>query len=325
LKEEKFHFEKREKLMNDFYDFFQKLTTHEPYNFQQKVADNLLDGKNVILQAPTGSGKTWASIAPFVFCWKQWKEGKQNPEDFPRKLIYSLPLRTLANSLYKEVKEKIETNLPDLEPKLNIKIQTGERPDDVLFEGDIIFTTIDQTLSNILGIPLSLPKKLANINAGAVLSSYLVFDEFHLLDPKRSLDTVVSLLKAMKSITPFCLMTATLSENFLTKTADYLDAEIINVKKEDYNRFDFVKNKAEKFITVSEKCLDIETIIENHNKQSIVICNTVERCKRIFLNLLEEKNKGRIYSELICIHSQFFHSDRKRKEKQILEYCMGLA
>ena len=175
-------------------------------------------------------------------------------------------------------------------------------------------------MSNILGIPLSLPRKLANINAGAVLSSYLIFDEFHLLDPKCSLDTVISLLKVMKSITPFCLMTATLSENFLTKTADYLDAKIVNVNKEDYNKFDFVTKNAEKFITVSEKCLDIKTIIENHNKQSIVICNTVERCKQVFLNLLEEKNKGRIHSELICIHSQFFQSDRKRKEKQILEY-----
>lgn len=304
--------------VNNYSRFFKEVTDFSPYPFQKKIFKEFWIGNNILLKAPTGAGKTWASIAPFVFCWKEWKEGKQESVDYPRKLIYSLPLRTLANSLYKEVSTRINNEFPEL--KISVKLQTGEFPDDIFFEGDIIFTTIDQTLSNILGIPLSLPRKLANINAGAVLSSYLVFDEFHLLDPKRSLDTVISLLKVMKSVTPFCLMTATLSENFLTKTVNYLDAEIINVKKEDYNKFDFVKNKAEKFITVSEKCLDIKTIIENHNKQSIVICNTVERCKQIFLNLLEEKNKGRIHSELICIHSQFFQSDRKIKEKQILEY-----
>ncbi len=32
-----------------------------PYPFQRRVADLLLSGQNVILQAPTGAGKTFAA------------------------------------------------------------------------------------------------------------------------------------------------------------------------------------------------------------------------------------------------------------------------
>lgn len=295
--------------------FFSHLTGFEPYKFQIEVSKRLLTNQSVILQAPTGSGKTWAAILPFVFFWKQWKEGRQNETDFPRKLIYSLPLRALANSLFNEIKTKIEKNCPDLD--LKITLQTGEHPEDVYFEGDIVFTTIDQTLSNILGIPLSLPKKLANINAGAVLSSYLIFDEFHLLDPKRSLETVITLLKMMEGITPFCLMTATLSDVFLYKTSYYLDAEIVKVEEEDYNKFAFVKNHAEKYITPIDRELNIEDVIENHQNKSIVICNTVDRCVDLFKQAVKKKKKGLIESELICVHSRFFHTDRKEKEERI--------
>ena len=135
--------------MNSYSTFFETVTGFKPYRFQEKLFDDYSKNGRILLKAPTGSGKTWASITPFIFCWKQWKEGKQNASDYPRKLIYSLPLRTLANSLYKEVSTRINNEFPEL--KISVKLQTGEFPDDIFFEGDIIFTTIDQTLSNILG------------------------------------------------------------------------------------------------------------------------------------------------------------------------------
>ncbi|HED07016.1 MAG TPA: CRISPR-associated helicase Cas3', partial [Ignavibacteria bacterium] len=302
---------------NNFLNFFTKLTDFAPYEFQLNTFSLFIDGKSNIIQAPTGSGKTWGALAPFIFCWKEWKDGRQNREDYPRKLIYSLPLRTLANSLFNEVLNKITEKFPELDIK--IKLQTGEFPNDLFFEGDIIFTTIDQTLSNVLGIPLSLPKKLANINAGAIISSYLVFDEFHLLDPKASLKTTIILLDALKKISPFCLMTATLSNNFLDKSSQLLNAKITKVNREDYNSFAFVKNITRRNININKETLTIEKIIREHKQKTIVICNTVDRCVNIFKELLVKKDNEEIKSELICIHSRFFQEDRKRKEKRILE------
>ncbi len=302
------------KITENYDKFFKKLTKFEPYAFQKEFADKFINSRSIILNAPTGSGKTLAAIAPFVYCWNEWKEEKQKVSDYPRKLIYSLPLRTLANSLYKDVEEMIRENL-----NLDIKVtlQTGENRSDPYFEGDIIFTTIDQTLSNVLSIPLSLSKGLSNINAGAVLSSYLVFDELHLLEPKKSLSTTLILLDSLKEIVPFCLMTATLSQDFMKKSAKLLDASLISVERNDYEAFSYIQNKAKKFVKTNKEILDAENILRFHKSKTIVICNTVAKCISLYKEL---KQKSRDPIKLICLHSQFFQKDRKNKEDAIIKY-----
>ena len=79
----------------NYKEYYFKLHWFEPYQYQEKVAEILLEGKkNVILSVPTGAGKTWASITPFLYA-KEYSE-----THFPKKMIYSLPLRTLACLLY---------------------------------------------------------------------------------------------------------------------------------------------------------------------------------------------------------------------------------
>lgn len=293
--------------------FFKNLTNFAPYNFQSEMFEKFKEEKNFIIQAPTGSGKTWGAIGPFIYCWKEWKEYKQQTEDYPRKLIYSLPLRTLANSLYDEVSNVIKQKFPEL--NINVKLQTGEYSEDEFFEGDIIFTTIDQTLSNVLGIPLSVPKKLANINGGAVFSSYLVFDEFHLLDPKSALKTSITLLELVSKVTPFCLMTATLSNIFLSRTSKKLNAEVIRTNTNDYQNFAFVKKNSKRILFVKEDLITANDILNSHKNKSIVICNTVDRCIDIYKELQKPCESRKI--KLICIHSRFFQKDRKEKEYEI--------
>lgn len=191
---------------------FHTLTTHHPYNFQTQTINRILNLQDTILRAPTGSGKTETAIAPFLFA-------KTLNLDFPQKLIYVVPLRTLANSLRQRV-ERLIANWQTLYPlsrSLVVTLQTGENPEDPRFEGDIIFCTIDQLLSSFLNIPYSVGRGSANVNAGAVFASYLVFDELHLLDPERSFSTVLKVLQQVKGISPFLLMTATLTDELASQ------------------------------------------------------------------------------------------------------------
>lgn len=198
--------------------FFQTLTTHQPYHFQAQAIAQILKRQNTILRAPTGSGKTETAIAPFLFA-------KSLNLDFPNKLIYVVPLRTLANSLRQRV-EMLVANWEKLYPpsrKLVVTLQTGENPEDARFEGDIVFCTIDQMLSSFLNIPYSVGRGSGNVNSGAIFASYLVFDELHLLDPDRSFTTVLKVLQQVKGIAPFLLMTATLTDELAIKIKEIIE------------------------------------------------------------------------------------------------------
>lgn len=289
-------------------EYFKSIIKSEPYQYQLKVAETLLSGKNVILSVPTGAGKTWASIIPFLFAQQS------QLTNFPSKMIYSLPLRALANSIYEDVKEICPAS-----------IQTGEYGEDPYFENDIIFSTIDQTLSNFLCFPLTLSPRQANINAGALIGSYLVFDEFHLLDEGLSMATTIGTLRILGNLCRCCIMTATLSENFMKDLKGSLtNYEIITIDdfEDDKSKINsLLPAKDKKIIRIQNNILDYENIIENHIDKTIVICNRVENAQKIYFDLIEEqKNTDNLIfkkTEIICLHSRFFDKDRKNKEGKL--------
>ena len=306
--------------MKDFIRFYKELLGFEPYDFQVKVAELLSQGKNVILCVPTGAGKTWASVMPFLYAWKQ------QLEDFPLKLIYSLPQRTLTNSIYTDIDKLLKSDqvrkvfgTADL-----ASIQTGEYCDDPYFEKPMVFSTIDQTLSSFLSFPLSLSERQANLNAGVLVGSYLVFDEFHLLDPKLSMATALGTIRLLKGMCRVCIMTATLTDEYIRFLKQELDDfEVVSIQ-------DFPEDKAriksllpapgkdrKKSVFVSEEVMNAEDILARHRNKTIVICNRVETAQKIFLDILKKKPEE---TEVICLHSRFFDSDRKKKEQLVKAY-----
>jgi CRISPR-associated endonuclease/helicase Cas3 len=300
--------------------FYQKLLGYQSYNYQLKVAELLLSGKNVILAVPTGAGKTWASIIPFLYARQS---GNIN---FPQKMIYSLPLRTLTNSIYYDVSEVLqkETEFEGL-----TSIHTGEYKNDEHFENDIIFSTIDQTLSSFLCFPLSLSKRQANINAGALVGSYLVFDEFHLLDPKLSMATTLGTLRTLGNLSRFCIMTATLSEKYINELKTAVNAEVVAIEDfpEDIAKINSLKipegKDVKKTVTIADGTINAGTILKYHFKKTIVICNRVEKAQKIYNDIVAsdltgfENLSGLDKSNVICLHSRFFDEDRKKKEEDL--------
>ena len=299
--------------MKEYISFFKNSTSLLTYDYQIKVAELLLSGKNVILSVPTGAGKTWASVIPFLYA-------KQNRlTNFPQKMIYSLPLRTLANSIYSDV-DKIISNNPNFTGLTSI--HTGEYKNDEHFENDIIFSTIDQTLSNFLCFPLSLSKRQANINAGSLIGSYLVFDEFHLLDPKLSMGTTLGMLRTLGNLCRFCIMTATLSEKYIAELKEAVNAEVVSINDfpEDLERINSLKipegKECKKTIKTISGTINANNILKVHKRKTIIICNRVEKAQKLYNDLLQDL-KGFNETNIICLHSRFFDEDRKRKEEEL--------
>ncbi len=303
-------------MKNKINSYYNKILEFPPYEYQAEVAELLLSGKNIILSVPTGAGKTWASIIPFLIA-------KQDESiNFPQKLIYSLPLRTLTNSIHQDITKTLEKfqEFNDLASK-----QTGEYSNDKYFEKDIVFSTIDQTLSNFLSFPLTLSKQQANINAGAVIGSYLVFDEFHLLDPNLSMATTLGTLRMLLNLTRFCIMTATMSDefiNFIQNESGLENIEIVTLNNfpNDIPKIKSLiapKNVTKKEIIISKDTINAENIIKLHKNKTIVICNRVETAQSLFVEIEKIKNPG---TKLFCIHGRFFDKDRKEKEEKVKEY-----
>src|SRR5580704_7548766 len=92
-----------------------------------------------------------------------------------------------------------------------------------------VFTTIDQLLSSYVFLPVSLPDRVGNINAGALIGSLVVLDEIHLLDSSIALGTVIEMLDRLRGVCQFVLMTATTSDKAISWLANRLGAAAVNV------------------------------------------------------------------------------------------------
>ncbi len=303
-----------------FTGFFSELTGLDPYPYQLVVADKLIGRNSVFLRAPTGSGKTMAALLPFLWSKKQ-------EQQFADRLIYVIPLRTLATTLYSETVETckksfVVRNLPEERTyeknELIITIQTGEQKDDPFFQGDIIFTTIDQCLSSYFNMPVSLPARLGNINAGALIASFIVFDEFHLLESDKSMGTAIEMLDRLKGLSQFLIMTATLSQKTINLLQSILGGQIVNLSKKDIQQLPSHREKQRTYKWM-QRPLTVDDILNQHDgKRTIVIVNTVNRAQSIFSQLkLMTKNK-RI--KIILLHSRFYPEHRKKNEILVTEY-----
>lgn len=291
-----------------------------PRNFQRETIAKILNQQNVLLRAPTGSGKTETAIAPFLFA------KVLGIQDFPNKLIYIVPLRTLATSLRDRTKNYVtawEKIYPSKRP-LVVTLQTGENPEDPRFEGDIVFCTIDQLLSSFLSIPYSVGRGSANVNAGVVFASYLVFDELHLLDPDRSFATTLKLLEQVQGISPYLLMTATLTHELAQQIQQEVTPRkghpedvlhLVNVEGDDLAK---IEGSRTRLFSPSLEPLSAEVILQDiqkcDRKRVIVICNIVAKSQGLFQDLQDLAPPN---VEVTLLHSRFLPEDRKVKEASL--------
>lgn len=288
------------------------------YPFQERVDALMRSGRSLILQAPTGCGKTRAALFPFLDGWRNTASA------FPRQCLYAVPMRVLANQFAFEYKQTVDryTVSHGLSELGTVAVQTGARPEDARFESDLIFTTIDQLLSSFLTIPYSLSNRQANLNAGAVIGGYLVFDEFHLFPVDENGDgalaTTLHMLKLLKGVTPFLLMTATFSKTMIDRLCVALDAEAVTLTQQEIDAIPSQHGKQRRY-RYSGQPLTAEAVADDliaHQRQRVIaICNTVERAQALALALQRDPRLAGVRIELL--HSRFYASDRTTKEATI--------
>src|SRR6266446_1136718 len=296
-------------------EFCQMFGVQKAYDFQVEVAQHLLfERKSVILQAPTGSGKTWTALFPFLYACQTYQV-------FPRKCLYAVPLRVLTEQ-FKDVAERIVAPWPN-DTKPSIRLQTGERQDDPMFEGDLIFTTIDQVLSSALSIPYSLSSRQANMNAGAVFSSFLVCDELHLFpideqNARGALATLIELLRTLGDAFPFLLMTATLSSQMLRLLERELKIAQVKVSEAELSQIES-QQKTRRYHVVPNP-LSAQAVLAKHRIRSIAICNQVERAIDLYDTLCREIEADPLHrgkTQVQLLHSRFIRQHREQKETAI--------
>lgn len=289
------------------------------YHFQAEVDRLIRAGRSVIIQAPTGAGKTRAALFPFLDAWRD-----SNAANLPRQCMYAVPLRTLANQFQSEYAETVQryTTSHGLREVGGVSIQTGSRPEDRKFEHDLIFLTIDQLLSSFLTIPYSLGNRQANLNAGAIIGSYLVFDEFHLFPVDESgngaLATTLHMLKMLKGITPFVLMTATFSTRMLEKLCVELDAEAVTLTPDEVAAIPSQQGKQRLYRYTGQSltpAVVATDFVEHQRQRAIAVCNTVDRARALAAALQDDPALTGVRVELL--HSQFYASGRDGKETDI--------
>lgn len=183
----------RQELFTIAEDWF-KSKNWSPFPFQLQTWTAFLQGKNGLLNAPTGSGKTYALWMPIVLDYI-----KNNPDYKEKhipglKAIWITPLRALSL----EIKQAAERVAEDLETGLTVGVRTGdtsasERSKQKSKMPDLLITT-----------PESLQLMMASKGYEKVFKdcTAIVIDEWHeLLGTKRGVQTELGLSR-LKSIAP---------------------------------------------------------------------------------------------------------------------------
>ncbi|MBU2948611.1 ligase-associated DNA damage response DEXH box helicase [Zobellia uliginosa] len=283
----------REELYDIALNWFQQ-QNWKPFKFQKDTWKAFLQGKNGLLNAPTGSGKTYALWFPIVLNYI-----KQNPQYKTKhkkglKAIWITPLRALSQ----EIRQSAERVTADLETQMTVGIRTGdtttkERAGQKKQMPDLLITT-----------PESLQLLLATKGYDKIFKdcSAIVVDEWHeLLGTKRGvqMELALSRLKTVSKELRIWGISATIGN--LEQARDVLlgpetqalqDSVMIraNIKKKITVK-SIIPKKMETFPWRGHLGLhlleDVVPII-NNSKTTLLFTNTRSQCEIWFQKILEK-------------------------------------
>ena len=321
-----------------FQQMVKTATGHDPYEYQTRLAE---DGFTELLCAPTGAGKTLASILPWL--WRRrFHPDHSIRSSTPRRLAYALPMRTLVEQTSNKAREWV-ANL-DLGDDIGVYTLMGgeSRKGDAWRlrpESDaIIVGTIDMLLSRALNrgfgeSPFAWPISFGLLNS----DTHWIFDEIQLLGPALSASRQLHAFRQELKTVGRCSstwMSTTVKEEELS-TVDCPDMP----EKLDYD-FDSIGGRLGDLMIASKEVRELQgqpedakkyegwlaEQIEMHHIEgtlTLVFVNTVRRAFDVFEKLEKRLKpaKGEEERQIPChlIHSRFRPPDRQKILDQIID------
>lgn len=266
----------------------------KPFSFQKESWTAFLKGKHGLLNAPTGSGKTYALWFPIVLNYIKNNPEYKNKHKKGLKAIWITPLRALSQ----EIKQSAERITQDLGTQMTVGIRTGdtstkERSRQKTLMPDLLITT-----------PESLQLLLSSKGYDKVFKdcSAIVVDEWHeLLGTKRGvqMELALSRLKTISKDIRIWGISATIG-NLEQARQVLLGPETIA-----YQNSVLIKAKLNKKITVKSiipKAIEtfpwrghlglhlLENVVPiiNNSKTTLLFTNTRSQCEIWFQKILEK-------------------------------------
>jgi len=296
--------------MREVYEFYKSyLEVENPYEHQVKAWEKLIGGDTpLLLRAPTGSGKTEAVVAPFLY------QFVKNDFFIAPRLIYVLPMRVLANTLTERIKKYVSK----VSPHISVQLHHGDHPYSPFFMSDIVVTTLDQFVYAFARTSEQVGRHI-DVPAGVIASSLVVFDEAHMYRDEFTFSIMRALMEILyHSKVPFVIMTATMPESLEKSLFENIliseDNKIHGTT--EINSTLSIEVASETLVKGGEVNLSDELLEKIREKKTLIVVNQVKRAQRVYEEI--KKRLGLEYGEIVLLHSRFTRKDRRENEERAL-------